>query len=54
MSYTGCWLCVDTELAIGGARSLGSDQPLAPPAEDVKLARPMRIAMIYSFEHQKA
>ena len=38
-SYTGCWLCVDAELAMGcvglGVRSLWSDQPLAPPAEDV-------------------
>ena len=39
--YTGCWHCVDAELAIGqcrfsgGARNLWSEQPLAPPAEDV-------------------
>ena len=43
-SYTGCWLCVDAELAIGkcrleGARKLWFKQPLAPPAEDVNLDR---------------
>ena len=41
MSYTGCWLCLDAELAIGqyrmigDARNLRSVQPLASPAEDV-------------------
>ena len=39
--FTGCWLCVDAEFAIGQcrlgvrARNLWSEQPLAPPAEDV-------------------
>ena len=38
--YTGCWPCVDAELAIGqytagGAQNLWSEQPLESPSEDV-------------------